>query len=57
MPMQFIIHMDFLYQEKCAQQILKTAVTITTAEHLQISVERKEKLVPCNNYNGVNCLK
>ena len=32
-------------------------VTRTAAEYLQVSVEGKEKLLTCNNYNGVNSLK
>ena len=35
----------------------KIALTITAAEYIQVSVERKEKLFSCNNYNGVNNLK
>lgn len=33
------------------------AVTRTAAKYLQLSVEGKEKLFTCNNYNGVNSLK
>ena len=35
----------------------KIPLTITAAEFLQVSVERKVELFLCNNYNGVDSLK
>ena len=53
-PIQFIIPLDLLQQETCAQQILKSSVTIIAAEYLQVAVQGNEKLFPCKNYNGVD---